>query len=226
MNNRVDREQLWARAKDELSSMTERLASLPNLDLSTLDPAQTVLVIIDMNNGFAKSGSLYSDRISALIPGIVGLARQCRLQGIPIVAYSDFHTDRSPELRSYPPHCMENSEEHLVINELQEVGIDRVIAKNSTNGLMVHPEANLLRGLGRGDERNLIIVGDCTDICIYQYAVTVKAFFNEGDIDARVIVPTNLVDTFDAPGHSADLMNVVFLNSMLANGVEVVASIR
>ncbi len=225
MNNHLDFEQLWARGKSELKAMADRLADLPDLDLSTLDPTTTVLVIIDMNNGFAKAGSLYSDRVNALIPGIVAIARQCRERGIPIVAYSDCHREASLELRSYPTHCLKDTEETVVISELQEVGIDHCITKNSTNGLLAHPDLNLTGALGRGDERNFIIVGDCTDICIYQYAVTLKAFFNEQDTDARVIVPTSLVDTFDAPGHGADLLNVVFLNSMLANGVEVVARI-
>ncbi len=30
---------------------------------------------------------------------------------------------------------------------------------------------------------NIIIVGDCTDICIYQFAITLKSYFNQHNIE-------------------------------------------
>ena len=53
-----------------------------------------------------------------------------------------------------------------------------------------------------------------------------KAYFNTRNQDGRVVVPTALTDTFDAPGHPADLLNTVFWRSMQDNGVELCRQIR
>ena len=73
---------------------------------------------------------------------------------------------------------------------------------------------------------NVIIVGDCTDICIYQFAVTLKSYFNQNNIYKQIIVPMDLVDTYDIPKvHNAEIMNIVFFNSMIQNGIKVVKNI-
>ncbi|MDU7905038.1 MAG: cysteine hydrolase, partial [Peptostreptococcaceae bacterium] len=71
------------------------------------------------------------------------------------------------------------------------------------------------------------VVGDCTDICIYQFVVTLKSYFNQNNIDKNIIVPMNLVDTYHIDNiHNAEIMNIVFLNSMIQNGVEVIKEIE
>ena len=73
------------------------------------------------------------------------------------------------------------------------------------------------------DIDNVVVVGDCTDICIYQFVVTLKAYFNEKNINKNIVVPMNLVDTYDIPFvHPGDLLNVVFFNSMIQNGVKLI----
>ena len=67
-----------------------------------------------------------------------------------------------------------------------------------------------------------MVVGDCTDICVQQFAIAAKAWHNTRNLPLRVVVPLSLVDTFDADGHPADLMNVLALTAMQAGGVELV----
>lgn len=75
------------------------------------------------------------------------------------------------------------------------------------------------------DIDNIIIVGDCTDICIYQFAITLKSYFNQNNIAKNITVPINLVDTYDIENvHCAKLLNTVFLNSMIQNGINVIKS--
>ena len=95
-----------------------------------------------------------------------------------------------------------------------------VIKKNSTNGFL---EENFI--LNKEEIDNVIIVGDCTDICIYQLAISLRAEFNRVNKDGEIYVPKKLVDTFDMPMHKANFMNYVFLNSMLDNGVKVIEDI-
>ncbi|EPZ56367.1 isochorismatase family domain protein [[Clostridium] sordellii ATCC 9714] len=56
---------------------------------------------------------------------------------------------------------------------------------------------------------------------------TLKAYFNQNNIDKNIIVPMNLVDTYHIDNiHNAEIMNIVFLNSMIQNGVEVIKEIE
>lgn len=71
-----------------------------------------------------------------------------------------------------------------------------------------------------------IITGNCTDICVQQFAITLKTWFNRQNIKVRVIVPVNAVETYDFGLHDGDLMNVMALYNMMINGVEVVAGIE
>ncbi len=54
----------------ELEILKSNLDKLNTEDISNLDLSKTVLFIVDMNNGFAKQGSLYSPRIENLIKPI------------------------------------------------------------------------------------------------------------------------------------------------------------
>ena len=64
-----------------------------------------------------------------------------------------------------------------------------------------------------------IVTGCCTDICVYQCALALRTFFNQNNTKAEVIVPLSLVETYDGDFHNADLMNLVFLDSMASNGI-------
>jgi nicotinamidase-related amidase len=92
--------------------------------------------------------------------------------------------------------------------------MDEIISKNSTNAFFSVP-------ISYEASHNYIITGCCTDICIYQYAVTLLAYFNENGIDSNVIVIKPLIDTFNMEGHDADSYNSFFINSMVAAGVQV-----
>ena len=121
------------------------------------------------------------------------------------------------ELLSYVPHCLAGSDECKVVDELLDIKNLEIIPKNSTNGFFAI-DVNILN-----DIDNVVVVGDCTDICIYQFVVTLKAYFNEKNINKNIVVPMNLVDTYDIPFvHPGDLLNVVFFNSMIQNGVKLI----
>lgn len=209
---------LLQQADSWLSDAAAAQVALPDLPLGSFAPASTALCILDMVNGFAVSGALASPRVGALIEPIAALARRCREVEMPVLAFADTHTPESPELSSYPPHCLRGTAEAEVCAPIAAVPGLVTFEKNSTNGFLEDPFRRWLED--NPGIRTLIAVGDCTDICVYQFAVAAKAYFNTRNHDARVIVPTALTDTFDAPGHPADLLNTVFWRSMQDNGVE------
>lgn len=213
------KELLLSESNEMISGIYERLQSLESLDLKSLDKNRTMLLIVDINKGFAKAGALYSDRIEKLVNPISNLAKYALNNGIRVKAFTDYHTEYSIELKAYPKHCMKDTDEWELVEELNLEGIE-VIKKNSTNGFL---EENFI--LNKEEIDNVIIVGDCTDICIYQLAISLRAEFNRVNKDGEIYVPKKLVDTFDMPMHKANFMNYVFLNSMLDNGVKIIEDI-
>ncbi len=204
----------------ELETLKDNLDKLNTEDISNLDLSKTVLFIVDMNNGFAKQGSLYSPRIENLIKPIENFAKHICPKLNRIIAFTDSHTESSIELLNYPIHCLEDNIESDIVDELKDIPNLEIVQKNSTNGFFALDKINF------ENIDNIIIVGDCTDICIYQFAITLKSYFNQNNLRKNIIVPINLVDTYDIPNvHNAELLNIVFLNSMIQNGINVVKEI-
>lgn len=215
----IKKEILKRESNEMIEGIYERFQGLENLKLDSLKPEKTLLLIVDINKGFAKKGALYSPRIEALVKPISELAKVSLNRGIKVKAFTDYHTEESIELNSYPKHCMENSDEWELVDELNLEGIE-VIKKNSTNGFL---EEKFI--VDEEEFENIIIVGDCTDICIYQLAISLRAEFNRVNRKGEIFVPKNLVDTFDMKMHKAEFLNYVFLNSMMDNGIKVVMDI-
>ena len=205
---------------DDLKSFESIIQNLKSENISNINLSKTILFIVDMNNGFAKSGALYSQRVENLIDPIASFANFIGNNNCPIIAFTDSHNPDSIELKNYPKHCLVDDIESDIIDELKSINGLTIVPKNSTNGFFA------LENFEYSSFENIIIVGDCTDICIYQFATTLKAYLNQLNIDKNIIVPVDLVDTYDIPNiHSANLMNLVFLNSMIQNGINVVKTI-
>lgn len=207
-----------------LSELFDLVNTLPALDLRELNAESTVLIIVDMVNGFAREGMLQSPRVETIIAEIVNIAEACDAAKIAKLAFGDCHTENAAEFASYPPHCLKNSTEAEMVSELKAVGGYRFFAKNSTNGFLENEFQNWLKDNKQID--TFIITGDCTDICVQQLAVTLKAWFNTHNKPSRIIVPANAVETYDLGVHNAELMNVISLYTMLSNGVEVIQKIK
>ena len=52
------KELLLSESNEMISGIYERLQSLESLDLKSLDKNRTILLIVDINKGFAKAGAL------------------------------------------------------------------------------------------------------------------------------------------------------------------------
>jgi nicotinamidase-related amidase len=218
-----NRKDFLKRSKETLEEILEMLEKLPSLHLENFNTGSTAFVMVDMLNGFAREGALKSPRVERLIPTIKGLLQKCEDRNIKKLAFADSHTKESPEFLAYPPHCMEGTYESEVVDEIKELGGYTLIPKNSTNGFLEEGFQNWLKE--NPDIKTFIVTGDCTDICILQFSVTLKTWFNIKNENARIIVPMNGVDTYDLGTHNGDLMHVMALYNMIQNGVEVVREV-
>ena len=225
-----NRQEFFKNAKIMLEGIVETIDNLNSMNFSDLNPKDTMLTIIDVNNGFARIGDIHSPNVEKLIPEIVKITEACLDKGIRVVAYTDCHNKNATEFKNYAKHCIKGSKETELVDELKAFE-DKILVlnKNSTNGFISNNAFEKLKEVDPNFEipKNHIIIGCVTDICVYQYTISLKAFINEHNIDSRIIIPTNGVDTFDIPKiHDADFCNVVFLNSLIANGVDVVKNIN
>ncbi|MCT4632629.1 MAG: cysteine hydrolase [Firmicutes bacterium] len=182
---------------------------------------RSLIVIIDMVNGFAKKGPLYSLRINELIPGIKHLLESSKELGIDSLAFLDCHKCDSLEFDSYVKHCVEDTFESMLIEELHSIGVDKTITKGSTNGFIEEEFQKYLKeNINNYD--NFIVVGNCTDICISQFATTLKAYLNKENLKKSVIVPFELVDTYDSENHNGNFLANIALYNMNLNGVTII----
>ncbi|WP_163248681.1 cysteine hydrolase family protein [Clostridium niameyense] len=187
---------------------------------------KTVLFIIDMNNGFAKKGALYSDRVQHIIPFVVDTVKNFIKLKAPIIAFTDCHTKNSIEFKYYPEHCLSDTWESELVDELKEFKDNiKVIKKSSTNGFLEDETQKNIKKLIDKGYKNWVISGCCTDICVKQFAESLKAYFNKENLDLEVIIPLNAVETYDALWHNGNAMNLFSLMEMEMSGIKLVSTV-
>jgi nicotinamidase-related amidase len=198
-----------------------------SIDLMSLEKDKTALFVIDMVDGFVKSGPLSSPRVAAIVNNIAELNKKTK--GFNKVFFLDHHEKDSQEFRYFPAHCVKGTEEAELIDELRteysEGSETYYIEKNSTNGF--HSEG-FQKWLQKYEDviDNYIITGCVTDICVLQFALSLKSYFNEKNINKRIILPKNCVDTYDGGSHDGYLMNLFALYNMYVSGMEIVENIN
>ncbi len=197
------------------------------VDLKEFPKEKTAVVIVDMVNGFVYEGALASPRIIETINNIVELDK--RTAGYKKIFFADNHSENSVEYNSFAKHCLEGTSEAELIPELKERAKlhdnNMIIPKNSTNGF----HAPLFKTWLKENEEqieNYIVLGCEVDICVSHFATTLKTYFNEKNLNRRIIVPINSVETYDFGCHEGDFMKVIALYEMKSNGIEVVDKIQ
>jgi nicotinamidase-related amidase len=217
--------------------VAEWIAHLQPLPLGEIvtDPAAVGVFSSDMVVGFCDRGNLASERVDAITEPVVDLFRGAHALGVRhFVLLQDTHDPQTPEFEAWPVHCVRGTEEAETIPELKALPFaDRftVIEKNSLHPgldtefddwLDAHPEI-----------RTAIVVGNCTDLCVYQLAMHLRMRHNARNVaGVAVVVPANAVDTYDLPvdearavgamAHPGDFFHQVFLYHLALNGVRVV----
>jgi len=215
-----------------LDGLYSTLKELP-IDNLLDDPAKVAIISMDVTNAFCRTGNLASDRVAAIIDPIVELFVLARKKGVKkIVLIHDCHTPNAKEFDAFGEHAICGTVESETVDEIKSLPFYdemKIIKKNSINPaqntefdrwLEEHPEINIF-----------IVVGDCTDLCVYQASIYLRTSANARDIERRVIIPEVCVNTFDVPvetavdspaePHPADLMHKLFLHHMRLNGIEI-----
>ncbi|MCR4647345.1 MAG: cysteine hydrolase [Oscillospiraceae bacterium] len=200
-----------------LQEWNDQLAALAAYPEGSLRDGKTALVIVDMVNGFLTEGVLSSPRSAAALPACVKLLNFAKENGIPTVAFADCHEPDCIEFASFPPHCIRGTSESEIAPALQAIGGYELIEKNSTNGFLTPAFQAWLAA--NPDIERIVVCGVCTDICVMQFCLTLKTFCNQSERSMTVLLPVDAVETYDAPGHNADLCGAMALQFMQQAGI-------
>ncbi len=203
--------------------LAAQMDTLPDLPFASLDAEDTVLVICDMITGFAEHGALSSPRVAACIPDIAKLLSACKTAGIPTVAFADTHPEDAAEFMRYPKHCVIGTDECEIVPRLAEIGGYVTIPKNSTNGALTEAFQAYLQA--NNNRNTIVLCGCCTDICVMQFALTLKAYGDQNHHPYRIILPAALTDTFDGDGHDGDTFRLLGLQLMAQAGIEIIKEV-
>lgn len=200
------------------------LRHLQALPASELKQGKTALVIVDMINGFLTEGVLASPRSAGVLPAAERLLQFAKEHAIPAAAFADCHTEDSAEFTAFPPHCLAGTGESEIAPSLCAIGGFVRMEKNSTNGFLTQAFQDFL--LEHDDCTQFVVCGVCTDICVLQFALSLRAYCNQMNRRIRIIIPVNAVETYDAPGHNGDLMQCTALQIMAQAGIELAAEVQ
>jgi nicotinamidase-related amidase len=213
------------------------LEPLPLADLVADQPERVACISVDVINGFCKEGALASERVDRIAQPAADLLQRAHNLGVRnIVLTQDTHDPDTPEFQAYPPHCVRGTAESDTVPEIKQLPFYdsmTIIPKNSISSSI---------GTGLGDWMaqhqqvdRFVVVGDCTDLCVYQSAMHLRLYANAHNLQRRVVIPADAVDTFDTPvdvaqqqgipAHAANLHHYLFLHHMALNGVEIVKSL-
>ena len=200
------------------------IQNLPVMQIRDFSGNKTALVIIDMINGFLTEGTLASERCAEILPAVEKLLNLAKENQIPCIAFADAHEPDCPEFASFPLHCLKHTSESELALSLKEIGGFQRIEKNSTNGFFA-PDFQEFLGQHL-DLENVILCGVCTDICVMQFALTLKSFCNQNQKNLHIYVPVNAVETYDAPGHDGDRMQMAALQILTQAGIILISEVK
>ncbi len=152
-----------------------------------------VVLVVDMVRGFCEEGhNLYvGPTIREIIPRILNRLREEKARGSHVIFLCDTHDPDDPEFELFPPHCTRGTGEPEVIPELREFA-DEVIPKRRYSGFF---ETGLEQRLRELAPDKIVVVGDCTNICVLYTVADAR------NRDYAVEVPADCVTTFDPDAH-------------------------
>ena len=168
-----------------------------------LEELKQLLIIVDMVNGFVKEGAMADKKIAHIIPEQLRLIKMILEKNEGLAFIKDNHELGCREFERFPIHCVIGTEEAELVDELKPYEKEALVyPKNSTSAIFA---PNFMEDIQRMKNlKEVIITGCCTDICDMNLAIPLQNYFDQNNQKVDIIVPTNAVETYDAPYHNRD----------------------
>ncbi len=136
------------------------------------------LVVVDMQNDFID-GALGTKEAVAIVDRVI---KEVEEFGGEVIFTRDTHGEnylQTQEGRLLPvEHCVENTDGWQLQPRLKDLSEGRTVIDKPAFGSMALP--NYIKGKGAPD--TIVLVGLCTDICVINNAMILKAAFPEAEI--------------------------------------------
>ena len=212
------------------------------------------LIIVDAGVAFTREGALSDPRhMIPMVERIDALTR--RLQGdlgarLQVLCFLDTHHADIPE-PPYPTHGVIGTGEELMdplLTWLEAAPGVLIVKKDCINGFVgaidrETGENALCEWVKRHGLKELLVVGDCTDICVSDLVVSMLSARNHGlftdaspeaersryvadIVNTRVLVLSEGCETFDAPFHNREAAHHVGLWIMASRGAVLVSELQ
>lgn len=192
--------------------------------MKELKNIQTLLINVDMVNGFAKQGAMADSYIEHIIPEQIILMEHIVKDNEGLAIIKDTHKEDCREFKRYPVHCVEGTTESELVEELKIFEPNALVYKKNSTSTMYAP--GFIEDIDKMENlKEVIIVGCCTDICVLNLAIPLQNYFDEKDRDIKITIPKNAVETYDAPYHNRDEYNQMAFKLMAQAGINLVESL-
>ena len=191
--------------------------------------ANIAFISVDMIEGFCSTGPLASPRVGAIADGIAQTLSAAYAAGARnLVLLEDSHEANCAEFDAFPPHAIKGTDGANTIPQLRKLPFFDELKIFRKNSLSAAYCTEFNEFIAQNPHINtFVVLGDCTDLCVYQLVSHLKLSANEANIRRRVVVPASLVATYDAPGHEGDFYHAMFLRHMQTGlGAQVVRGIK
>lgn len=169
---------------------------------------KNILIVLDMLNDFLN-GTLANPRMERIISPIEELIKKAqKSEDWMTIFLCDSHAKDDREFELFGKHAIRGSEGAKIIPQLEKYAHGKnsyTILKSSYSGLFTEDFGSVLVG---NKPEKIVVAGVCTDICVY------FAVHDLWRLGYKVIIPLNAVETYEIPGHDAELMNRIFIGHM------------
>lgn len=195
--------------------------------MKKLESIEELLIVVDMVNGFVKSGALADPYIRHIIKPIQELIEEFKKdENKDVVFIRDAHKPGCAEFQKFPEHCIDGTWESEIIDELKPYSIDsRVYKKNSRSALFAPGFMRDLEIMRLNLLRKVVISGCCTDLCDLDLSIPLVNYLDEKNSKVEIIVPEDAVETYDAPNHNRDEYNELAYKIMKQEGIKLVKTL-
>lgn len=139
------------------------------------NPANCILMVVDMENEFCSpGGKMYSETSSRIMPGVIsaigGLAKRSRDAGIPVIYIQSLRTLQEPEFTVFgaKPMLEKGTWGVEIVHELKPRRGDRIVQKFSHDPFLKPDLDRLLKKLVPDPTRCCAVVtGGAISVCVY-----------------------------------------------------------
>lgn len=168
-------------------------------DISNLKKYKECLIVVDMVNGFVTEGVLHDEKIKDIIPRQIELIKEAKTKGKLIVFIKDTHTEESVEFERFgnTSHCLENTAESELIDELKEFENyeDTISIRKNSTSFMESPEFRKLIE-SQLELTEFDIVGCCTDICVVNGSIGLANYLDQQNRKHIINVHEDAIATY------------------------------